>query len=67
MAVPYNKILQFNPNIKHAVRKEYGLEKPGRLDEAIDILDSWIKKQDHFVKKDFSKYFNVIVSKYYIK
>ncbi|KAJ8711048.1 hypothetical protein PYW07_008290 [Mythimna separata] len=31
------------------------LVKPGRLEEAIKILEEWIQKEDHIIKKDFGK------------
>lgn len=54
-SLPKNILLEFNPNTLEAVRKEFNLDKPGRVDEAIDILDDWVKKQSHFKKKDFSE------------
>lgn len=55
-AIKEDRILKFNPKTLEAVRKEYNLDQIERLNEGIDILENWIKKQDHFVKKDFSKY-----------
>ncbi|XP_059051869.1 alpha-tocopherol transfer protein-like [Achroia grisella] len=40
-----------------SVREMYNLDQTGRLDEAIFLLEEWIKKQDHFEKKDFSRDF----------
>ncbi|XP_047032800.1 alpha-tocopherol transfer protein-like [Helicoverpa zea] len=54
-SVRKDTMLKFNPDSLEEVRKELNLEKPGRIDEAIDILDSWVKKQPHFMKKDFSR------------
>ncbi|KAG6457316.1 alpha-tocopherol transfer protein [Manduca sexta] len=53
--LPRDKILTYNPDTLKAVRYEFNLENPGRLEEAINILEDWIKKQDHFVKKDFDR------------
>ncbi|KOB69774.1 putative CRAL/TRIO domain-containing protein [Operophtera brumata] len=53
-SLPKNNLLEFNPDTLEAVRKEFNLDKPGRVDEAIDILDEWVKKQAHFMKKDFN-------------
>ncbi|CAG9791523.1 unnamed protein product [Diatraea saccharalis] len=53
--------LEPNTWIKHRedtlqqVRKILGLDKPGRLDEAIDILQDWAKKQPHFNQKEFDR------------
>uniref|UniRef100_A0A2A4J4G2 CRAL-TRIO domain-containing protein n=1 Tax=Heliothis virescens TaxID=7102 RepID=A0A2A4J4G2_HELVI len=54
-SVRKDTLLKFNPDSLEEVRKELNLEKPGRIDEAIDILDSWVQKQPHFMKKDFSR------------
>ncbi|KAJ0173146.1 hypothetical protein K1T71_011322 [Dendrolimus kikuchii] len=50
-----DRILKFNPGTLQTVRKEYNLDHIERLNEALDILENWIKKQDHFVKKDYSR------------
>ncbi|KAJ8711044.1 hypothetical protein PYW07_008286 [Mythimna separata] len=39
----------------YEIRKIHNLEKPGRMEQAVNILESWILKQDHIIKKDFSK------------
>lgn len=48
------KVLKFNPNTLEDVRKQHGLDYT-KMCEAIDILREWILKQEHFVRKDFSK------------
>ncbi|XP_075983784.1 uncharacterized protein LOC142981632 [Anticarsia gemmatalis] len=50
-----NCLLKFPPNVNEEVRKIHNLDQPGRLEEALDILEQWIKKQDHILKKDFSR------------
>lgn len=55
-SLPGGIILEFNANTLQAVRTEVNLDDPKRLNEAIDLLESWMKKQNHFVKKDFCKY-----------
>ncbi|XP_063628801.1 uncharacterized protein LOC134800230 [Cydia splendana] len=57
-------LLEFNPTTIEEVRKEYGLDKPGMMEQAIDILHEWIQKQEHFVKKDFCREYleRVIIS-----
>ena len=50
---PYFK---YSPDVIESIRKEYDLDKPGRIEEAVKILDDWIQKQDHIIKKDFSEY-----------
>ncbi|XP_063832815.1 uncharacterized protein LOC135081994 [Ostrinia nubilalis] len=51
------KIIKFHPDTLEAIRKLYGLDQPGAINDAIDILQEWTKKQDHFMKKDFSREF----------
>nr|XP_049698914.1 alpha-tocopherol transfer protein-like [Helicoverpa armigera] len=36
------------------IRKTFNLEKPERRAEAVKILQEWLQKQDHIIKKDFS-------------
>ncbi|XP_072934345.1 uncharacterized protein [Epargyreus clarus] len=54
---PYNKLLKLKPDSFEVTRKELDLDKPGRMKEAVDILDAWVQKQNHFRKKDFNKYY----------
>ena len=54
--LPDIPVFQFNNNVLNLVRKQYGLEKKEILEDSIDHLAEWIKKQDHFMKKDFCKY-----------
>ena len=53
--IPKNKVLEYRPNTLTEVRKLYDLDKPGRMQDAINILNEWVQKQAHFKKKDFSK------------
>lgn len=57
VSVLKDKILEFHPDTLEFVRKDVNLEKAGRIEEAVDILDDWVKKQQHFIKKDFCKFF----------
>ncbi|KAH9636995.1 hypothetical protein HF086_016277 [Spodoptera exigua] len=50
-----SSLLNVTPAVIHNVRKLYGLDDQRRLDEAIKILEDWIEKQPHIVKKDFVK------------
>ncbi|CAH1640963.1 unnamed protein product [Spodoptera littoralis] len=50
-----NLVLQRPPGAIEAIRKIHNLDKPGRLEEALNILHDWIQKQHHLTKKDFSK------------
>ncbi|XP_034827503.1 uncharacterized protein [Maniola hyperantus] len=51
--LPKDKILETKPDTLQYVRKEFGLDKPGSMKDAVDILNEWIQKQSHFNKKDF--------------
>ncbi|XP_026314173.1 alpha-tocopherol transfer protein-like [Hyposmocoma kahamanoa] len=53
--LPKSPVLNFRPDTLNAVRKTFDLDGPGRMKEAVDILDEWVKKQEHFVKKNFSR------------
>ncbi|CAB3222194.1 unnamed protein product [Arctia plantaginis] len=48
-------LLEWRPNAVQEIRKIYNLDMPGRIEEAINILEKWVEKQDHFVKKDFKR------------
>uniref|UniRef100_A0A2H1WD56 SFRICE_027626 n=1 Tax=Spodoptera frugiperda TaxID=7108 RepID=A0A2H1WD56_SPOFR len=52
-----NPLLNITPDIVNNIRKIYNLDDPKRLNEAIKILEHWIQKQPHIVKKDFDKRF----------
>ncbi|KAJ0173151.1 hypothetical protein K1T71_011327 [Dendrolimus kikuchii] len=51
--IPMTPLLEFPPNTLYKVRQAYGLEKPGEMAVAVKILDEWVQKQNHFLKKDF--------------
>ena len=59
---PQNRLLEVPPGAIESIRKIYNLDQPGRLEEAINILEEWILKQDHILKKDFSKFSNKLQS-----
>ncbi|XP_022832060.1 alpha-tocopherol transfer protein-like [Spodoptera litura] len=50
-----DRMLRYKPDTLLEVRKELNLDKPGRINEAIDILEDWVQKQPHFAKKDFPR------------
>ncbi|XP_075984154.1 uncharacterized protein LOC142981899 [Anticarsia gemmatalis] len=50
-----DRMLEFRSDTLEAVRRDVNLHMPGRMDEAIDILEKWVQMQPHFVKKDFSR------------
>lgn len=56
-SVTNNSVIEFNSDVVKHLRSLYGLETQERLDEAINILIEWIKKQDYFIKKDTSESF----------
>ncbi|XP_041972405.1 alpha-tocopherol transfer protein-like [Aricia agestis] len=47
--------LKFNSDTLEKLRKQYGFDTPARMTEALQILEEWMKKQEHFVKKDFPR------------
>ncbi|KAJ0173136.1 hypothetical protein K1T71_011312 [Dendrolimus kikuchii] len=53
--IPEHPLLRYKPDTMIALRKKYNLHKPGDMDRCVDILKEWIKQQEHFTKKDFSK------------
>lgn len=56
-SIPKDSLLEFNPDTLQFLRKQYNLDTPGRIEEAIEILSEWLKKQKHFLRKEFRKYF----------
>ncbi|CAH2093983.1 unnamed protein product [Euphydryas editha] len=64
--IPKDNIIEFNTDTLEYLRKQYDLDKPGRIQEAINLLNHWIQKQPHFMKKDFSREYlerTIILSK----
>ncbi|CAK1590228.1 unnamed protein product [Parnassius mnemosyne] len=54
-SLPTTNLLEFNKDALQIIRKDYNLDKPGSMDQAIDILQEWVKKQNHFEKKDYPR------------
>ncbi|KAJ8711046.1 hypothetical protein PYW07_008288 [Mythimna separata] len=52
-----SSIFKVPPGAVENIKKIYNLDKIERLEEAIKILQDWIQKQDHIIKKDFSKHY----------
>ncbi|XP_049879694.1 uncharacterized protein LOC126376410 [Pectinophora gossypiella] len=48
-------MLEFNSDTIECVRKVYNLDEHGRIEEVLDLFEEWVKKQEHFIKKDFSR------------
>ncbi|CAH2093976.1 unnamed protein product [Euphydryas editha] len=55
--IPKDRILETKPDTLEYIRKQYNLNKPGQMKEAVNILSDWVQKQNHFKKKDFSKHY----------
>ncbi|KAJ2944838.1 hypothetical protein O0L34_g1732 [Tuta absoluta] len=57
------EILPKEPLLEHSyadvleIRKLYNFEKSEDIQEAVDIIEEWLGKQDHIVKKNFSRRF----------
>lgn len=51
-----SQYLKYNSDTLDHARREYGIDKPIRMIEMIDILEEWVKKQKHFVVKTFRMY-----------
>ncbi|XP_013143051.1 PREDICTED: uncharacterized protein LOC106106935 [Papilio polytes] len=56
-SIPKHSLLQFNPDTLGYIRKVCNLHEPGRMKEAIKILDEWTKKQSHFKNKNFDPFY----------
>ncbi|CAG5047386.1 unnamed protein product [Parnassius apollo] len=54
-SLPINTLLEFNKDTLQTIRKDYNLDKPGSMDQAIDILHEWVQKQNHFEIKDYPR------------
>ncbi|CAG5047390.1 unnamed protein product [Parnassius apollo] len=54
-SLPMNNLLEFNKDTLQTIRKDYNLDKPGSMDQAIDILHEWVQKQNHFEIKDYPR------------
>lgn len=49
-------LLEYNSDTLDFLRKQFDLDKPERIEDAVRILEEWLEKQDHFVKKKYCKY-----------
>lgn len=56
-SVTNTHLLKLPLKVVEDLKKIHNLDKPGRMDEAIDLLEQWLKKQDHILKKDFCECF----------
>lgn len=53
--VPKNSLLNYKADTLVFLRNQYGFDTMKRMHDAIDILEEWTAKQDHFEKKSFGK------------
>lgn len=54
-SIPENRILKFKPDSLDYLRNQYGFDTPKRMNDAIDTLQEWAAKQEHFTVKSFGK------------
>ncbi|KAJ8711043.1 hypothetical protein PYW07_008285 [Mythimna separata] len=52
---PENKLIKFGPEVVEEIRKEYNFDNEANREQAITIINEWIKSQEHLIKKDYSK------------
>ena len=57
IAEPENKLIKFGPEVVAEIRKEHNLDNKDNREQAIAIIDQWLKTQEHLVKKDYSEYY----------
>ncbi|CAB3222199.1 unnamed protein product [Arctia plantaginis] len=48
-------LYKFNTNTVEVIRKEYNLHNEGVIEELITSFEDWIRKQNHFKKRDFDR------------
>lgn len=60
--LPKDSILEFHSDTFEMVRKINCVQSSCEMQDLINILDEWVKKQRHFTKTDFSKYFNYTIT-----
>ncbi|XP_072934346.1 alpha-tocopherol transfer protein-like [Epargyreus clarus] len=53
--LPQNPLFEFQKDTLTNLRKQYNFENAADMDRAIDVLDEWIKKQNHFLRKEFPR------------
>ncbi|XP_049870217.1 alpha-tocopherol transfer protein-like [Pectinophora gossypiella] len=55
--LPKDVVLEFHEDTLSGVRKIHGLDEPGKMRVVVDALEEWVQKQEHFLKKDFSRHY----------
>ncbi|KAI5631737.1 CRAL/TRIO domain-containing protein [Phthorimaea operculella] len=53
--LPRDSFLEFNENTLQEVRRTFKLDKPGELEDVVNILEAWVKEQPHFTKTNFER------------
>lgn len=56
-----NDFLQFHSNTLETMRKLHGFNSQKEINDAIDILDTWAKTQDHFQENNFGNYYVLFI------
>lgn len=59
-----NELLQFHPDTLETIRKLRGYNSRSEINEAIDILDAWVKKQDHYVENNLGDYCSFFIFRF---
>ncbi|XP_041971806.1 alpha-tocopherol transfer protein-like isoform X1 [Aricia agestis] len=54
-ALPDNPILGFNPDTLRDVRRQFHLDDVAKIHESVDLIEAWLQKQAHHVKKDYPR------------
>lgn len=57
------EFLQFHSDTLETIRKLRGFSSRSEMNEAVDILDSWVKKQDYFLEHNFGEFFIFTISR----
>ncbi|KAG6457313.1 uncharacterized protein LOC115448102 [Manduca sexta] len=54
-SLPSDPILEYNDDTFESLRKQYNFEKKEDMDAAIDVFEEWLKKQNHFTRKEYPR------------
>lgn len=61
-----HQLIELHPDTIETVRKMYNLHDPKKMEEAIDILEAWVEKQNHFLERKLPRQYlesNIIGNK----
>lgn len=53
--VETHPIFKVYPGQVDAIREAFGFKDAKSLDDAVDVLETWVKQQNHFLVKDLGK------------